>query len=192
MAHTWLRAGRLAVLAIAAASAPVAAQQTPAAPPATAPAARPSDVESPEAMMVALYDVITGPSSQARDWNRFRSLFLPGARLIYIQVNPDGSSIAHPLPVEDFIRLAGPSYLQGAGFWETGIGRRIDRFGNVAHIFSAYESRTTAPDGPVHARGINTVQLVRQQGRWWVASMTWDEERPDNPIPAEYLDRPGQ
>ena len=190
MVHRWLTPGRMAVLAIAVACAPAAAQETPAPAAAAAPAANPADVESPEAMMDALYDVITGPSSQARDWNRFRSLFLPGARLIYLQVTPDGNAIAHPLPVEDFIRLAGPGYTQGAGFWETGIGRRIDRFGNVAHVFSAYESRTTAPDGPVAARGINTVQLVRQQGRWWVASMTWDEERPDNPIPAEYLVQP--
>lgn len=188
MGNTWIRAAQLAVLALAMVCAPAGAQQTtPAA--ADSIVARPSDVQSPEAMMDALYDVITGPSSQERDWNRFRSLFLPGARLVYLQVEPDGSAQAIPLPVEEFIRLAGPGYRQGAGFWETGIGRRIDRFGNVAHVFSTYEARLTGPDGPVEMRGINSVQLVRQRGRWWVASMTWDSERPDNPIPAEYLDR---
>ena len=183
--HRLLLASALAVLVIA--SAPAAAQQgsdsaAPAPPP-----ARPADVESIEAIVTALYDVISGPASQARDWDRFRSLFLPGARLVFAQTTAAGEERLHPLTVEDFIRIVTPLYATDGGFFERDIGHRIDRFGNVAHVFTAYETRRAGPDGPVVARGINSVQLVRHEGRWWVANLAWDSERPGNPIPPEYL-----
>jgi hypothetical protein len=180
MLHTWLPMARLAVLAIAAACAPLAAQQT------TVPAAIPADVASPEAITLALYDVISGPGTQPRDWDRFRSLFLPGARLIYSRTNRAGEEQLHPMTVEDFIRIVTPEYAR-SGFWERDVGHRTERFGNVAHVFTAYETRGSGSDGPVVARGINSVQLVRHQGRWWIANIAWDTERPGNPIPPEFM-----
>ncbi|HEX2207112.1 MAG TPA: hypothetical protein VHG93_05480 [Longimicrobium sp.] len=173
-------------LAFALACTPAAAQQTPA-PAAAAPAADSADVATPEAILTALYDVISGPAAEARDWDRFRSLFLPGARLVYAQTTPAGEEFLHPMAVEDFVRIVTPVYASGGGFWERDIGHRIDRFGNVAQVFTAYETRRAAPDGPVVARGINSVQLVRHEGRWWVANLIWDTERPGNAIPAELL-----
>jgi hypothetical protein len=192
MTRTWLRTVSLAVLAVAVACAPLGAQQTAGAQPAAAaaPAADPSDVASPEAITTALYDVISGPGSEPRDWDRFRSLFLPGARLLYSQTNPAGEERLHPMTVEDFIRIVTPVYARG-GFWERDVSHSIDRFGNVAHVFTSYETRAAA-DGPVVARGINSVQLVRHQGRWWVANIAWDTERPGNPIPPEYQAPPGE
>lgn len=186
--RAWLRT-MLPVLALIAASAPAPAQQTPAPAEAAAPAANPEDVATPEAIVTALYDVITGPAEEARDWDRLRSLFLPGARLVYLQTTQAGEERLHPMTVEDFIRIVTPLYATGGGFWERDIGHRIDRFGNVAHVFTAYETRRAA-DGPVVARGINSVQLVRHEGRWWVANLAWDTERPGNPIPPEYLAPP--
>ena len=72
------------------------------------------------------------------------------------------------------------------GFFEREIHRITRRFGNIAHVFSTYESRLT-PDGPITDRGINSLQLFWDGTRWWIASATWDEERPDNPIPPEHL-----
>ena len=194
MLHRWLHTTCFAVLAVAAAFAPLAAQQTaaPAAGSATAatPAANPADVASPEAITTALYDVISGPAAQPRDWNRFRSLFYPGARLVYAQTTPGGEELVHPMTVEDFVRIVTPIYASGGGFWERDIGHRIERFGNVAHVFTAYETRRSGPDGPVVARGINSFQLVRHQGRWWVVNIAWDTERPGNPIPPEFLAPP--
>lgn len=177
--HTWLHPARLAALAILLACAPLAAQQT------AAPAARPSDVASIDAIVTALYDVISGPGEQPRDWDRFRSLFLPGARLLYSRTNQAGEEQLHAMTVEDFIRIVTPVYARGGGFWERDVAHTTDQFGNVAHVFTSYETRPAA-DGPVVARGINSVQLVRHQGRWWVASLAWDTERPGNPIPSEY------
>jgi hypothetical protein len=194
MMHTWLHTGRLAVLAIAVAIAPLGAQQT--TPPAAAqpapapPAANPADVASPEALITALYEVISGPASQDRDWNRFRSLYRPDARLSLIQKGPAGQERLHSLQVEDFIRAVGPNYQTGAGFWERELGHRIDRFGSIAHAFTAYETRLTAPDGPVAARGINSLQMIHYEGRWWVTNLVFDQETPTSPIPPEYLNSP--
>lgn len=186
--HTWRYTGRLALLAIAVACAPLAAQQTtPPTPDRPAGTVRPPDVASPEALVTALYDVISGPAAQPRDWDRFRSLFLPNARLTFLLANASGEKQLFDLTVEEFIRLAGPGYQSGAGFWEREIGRRTDRFGTIAHVFTTYESRLTAVNGPVAERGINSVQTIQHQGRWWIANLVFDGETPSNPIPPEYV-----
>jgi hypothetical protein len=188
MMNTWLHAGRLALLAIAVAIAPLGAQQTTSpTPDRPASSVRPPDVASPEALVTALYDVISGPAAQPRDWDRFRSLFLPNARLAFVLATPSGEKRLFNLTVEDFIRLAGPGYQSGAGFWEREIGHRVDRFGSVAHVFTAYESRRTAVNGPVDERGINSVQTIQHEGRWWIANLVFDAESPSNPIPPEYV-----
>ncbi|HYX69499.1 MAG TPA: hypothetical protein VE825_10230, partial [Terriglobales bacterium] len=66
------------------------------------------------------------------------------------------------------------------------IHRETRRYGNIAQVWSTYESRQKA-DGPVIARGINSLELYWDGTRWWVASAVWDGERKDNPIPKEYL-----
>jgi hypothetical protein len=44
--------------------------------------ADPADVESIDAIVTAAYDGISGPAGKKRDWDRERSLYFPGARLI--------------------------------------------------------------------------------------------------------------
>jgi hypothetical protein len=150
------------------------------------PAARPEDVASVDAIIAALYDVISGPWGQDRDWNRFRSLFADGARLIVAAPSPQGRVPSRSMTVEEYVISADP-FLKRDGFWEREIARRIDRYGNVTHVFSTYESRVSSADSPPFSRGINSIQLVTDGARWWVVTILWDFERPGNPIPAEYL-----
>ena len=167
---------------------PTTAAATPApVSPATA-AARAADVASIESIIAALYDVISGPPGQDRDWNRFRSLFANGARLIVGAPGPDGRVPSRNMTVEEYVQAADP-FLKRDGFWEREIARRVDRYGNVAHVFSTYESRVNSPDSPPFSRGINSIQLVTDGQRWWVVTIFWDHERPGNPIPPEYLPR---
>lgn len=156
--------------------------------PATAPAARQSDVASAESIIAALYDVISGGPGEARDWPRFRSLFAADARLIVGAPGPDGRVPARNMTVEQYVVSADP-FLKRDGFWEREIARRMERYGNVAHVFSTYESRVKSADSPPFSRGINSIQLVTNGERWWVVTIFWDFERPGNPIPAEYLPR---
>jgi hypothetical protein len=142
--------------------------------------AAPVDVASLDAIMLAVYDVISGPAGQKRDWNRMRSVFTKNARLMPLA--PTGLRSGG---VEDYIAVSGPR-LEAEGFIEREIARRVEQYGNVAHVFSTYEARRQA-DGPVFARGINSFQLARHGGRWWVVSIMWQSETPQNPIPAHYL-----
>lgn len=149
------------------------------------PPANPADVSSPEAMVAALYDVISGPAGQKRDWTRFRSLFVTGARLIPTGTRADGTRTIRVLSPDEFIAQAGQ--LEEQGFFERGISHRTDRFGNVAQVFSTYESLRSLSDAKPFSRGINSIQLMHDGKRWWTVTIFWDSERPDNPIPAQYL-----
>jgi hypothetical protein len=127
-------------------------------------AADPKDVASENAIIAALYDVISGPACQHRDWNRFRSLFAPGAQRT----------------------------LEENGFFEHEISRTGETFGSITHAFSTYESRRKANDEKPFARGINSIQLLNDGTRWWVVTVYWQSERPDNPIPEQFLKKPGR
>ncbi len=177
----------LSVLALSAGKA--AAQTAPVPHPVlvTVPPAKPEDVASIDAILAALYDVISGPAGQARDWNRMRSLFIPGGRLMPTAVRPDGSVITRILEVNDYIATSGPS-LERLGFTEREIARRVEQYGHIAHVFSTYEGRTETE--PTVIRGINSIQLLNDGTRWWVVSIYWEAERPDNPLPPQYLSTP--
>ena len=181
---------RLSIVAAALAlslAVPAAAQTTPqpAAAPA-APSAAAADVATPEAIVTALYDVISGDAGVARDWDRFRSLFHPTARLIPSGVNPQGVGVARSLTPEDYISRSGPM-LERDGFHEREIARREERFGHIAHVWSTYDSVRSLSDAAPFMRGINSIQLFNDGSRWWVISVYWQAETPEAPIPAEYL-----
>lgn len=137
------------------------------------------------AIVDAVYDVISGPQGQERDWDRMRSLFAPGARLISAHTGKDGVTTARVMSVEDYIRVAGPS-LKKNGFFEREANRKEDRFGNIAQIFSTYESRHAVADAKPFQRGINSFQLLNDGHRWWVVTIYWQGETPDLPIPKQY------
>ncbi len=159
-------------------------QQTDAAKPAVG--ANPADVKSMDAIIAALYDVISGPAGKKRDWDRFRSLFVPGARLIPSAKRPDGTIEARVLDPEGYITRSAP-ILEQQGFYEREIARKVESFGHIAHVFSTYDSRHTAEDKTPFVRGINSIQLLNDGKRWWVVTVFWDSERPDNPLPPQYL-----
>lgn len=154
----------------------------------TPPHANPADVASLDAIVTALYDVISGPAGQARDWNRFRSLFIAGARLIPTGHPANAAPTTRVMTPEQYAERAATGLTRN-GFFEHEIGRTTDQFGAVTHIFSAYESKRAASDPKPFARGINSIQLFNDGTRWYVVTIFWDGERPDNPIPDKYLKR---
>jgi len=149
--------------------------------------AKPEDVSSIEAILAATYDVISGPAGKKRDWDRFRSLFYQGARLIPTGKRPNELEVkARVLSPEDYIERSAP-FLEKEGFFERGVSNKIDHYGNIAHVFSTYESRRKADDAQPFQRGINSFQLVNDGKRWWVMTILWQGETPENPIPPEYV-----
>jgi hypothetical protein len=175
--HRTARAGLLAAALLGAASSGFAQQ--------AAPQARPQDVASIDAIIGALYEVISGPAGQKRDWDRFLSLFAPGARLIPTGPTEAGGAAARILAPEDYRTRAAPG-LEQNGFFENEIARTTESYGNIAHAFSTYESRRTADAAPFD-RGINSIQLLKDGSRWWIVTVYWDAERTAGPIPAKYL-----
>jgi hypothetical protein len=157
--------------------------------PATEAAAKPEDVSSIDAIIAAIYGAISGPPGR-RDVERLRSLFHPGARLIPCFVRPEdkekGTTSTRVFTVDEFVKAIEPR-VKTEGFFEREIARRMERFGAVAHVFSTYESRRAENDPEPFARGINSIQLFFDGQRWWTVTIFWDSERPDQPIPGEFL-----
>jgi len=161
------------------------------------PAAKnPADVDTIDHLMAALYDVISGPAGQQRDWDRFRSLFLPDARMGVI--SPDQLAAADkPARKGDAFLFTPDTYIERddpvfktMSFVERTVANRIETFGNLTSVWSTYESRHDPKDEKPFARGINTLQIVRAQGRYWIANIMWDAERPGLTLPDKYLKQP--
>jgi hypothetical protein len=145
------------------------------------PAPKLEDVKSVDAIMHAAYDVISGPAG-ARDWNRFRSLFLPQARFTQVGKGPDGAGFVISWNVDEFIRDAGAVFAKDP-FYENAIVNQPQSYGNMTQVLSSYESHRSPGDKPFD-RGVNSFQVLNDGKRWWVVSIFWDSERPDNPLPA--------
>ena len=148
--------------------------------------ADPKDVSSPEAIVAAIYDVISGPAGQKRNWDRMRTLFAPDARMIPTGKRPTGESTRRVLTVEEYITGSGPR-LEKDGFFEMEIGKKTEQYGNIVHVFSTYESKRTLKDEKPFMRGINSIQLWYDGKRWWVITILWQSESEDTPIPAKYI-----
>ena len=145
----------------------------------------PKDVSSIQAIVRASYETISGPKGKPREWDRMRSLFLPGSR--QMRTGPVEGRIAYKMmSTEDFIDSTN-DWLVDSGFFETEIHQIVEEFGSVAHVFSTYESRHNADDPAPYMRGINSFQLFHDGRRWWIVSIIWRHESPDLPIPAKYL-----
>jgi hypothetical protein len=145
---------------------------------------RPEDVATPDAIIKAMYDTISGPAGK-RNWYRERTLFLDGARLIPIGKRIHKEGELQILSLEEWIEDAEP-FLAENDFYEIEIMRQMNRFGDLVQAFSTYEARNSEDGEPI-ARGINSIQLLHKDDRWWIVTVMWDNETRDNPIPEEFL-----
>ncbi len=144
-------------------------------------------VKTLDTTIETLYAVISGDKGVARDWDLFRYLFKPGARLMPSGKRPDGSVSLQVLSPDQYIERSG-AFLVDNGFHEVEIGRKQDEYGTIAQVFSAYESRRSLSDAEPFARGINSIQLLKDTNRWWIISVFWMGETDEFPLPAAYID----
>jgi hypothetical protein len=148
--------------------------------------ANPADVGSIDGIIAALYGSVSGPPGQARDWDRVRSIFAPGAFAGPVEHLAGGGVAARIVSIDAFIERSSRN-VPREGFYETEIARRTDAFGSIVHVFSTLEHRHHPDDARPFRRGINSIQLLKDRDRYWVVSVYWDSEGQDNPIPAQYL-----
>jgi hypothetical protein len=149
--------------------------------------ADPLDVASIDAIITAAYDSISGPAGEKRNWDRERSLYYPGARLIPTAKPGENDGLAPQiLDVDGFIARVEP-YFAEHGFYEKEIARRVEQFGQIAHVWSTYESRHDPSDSKPFMRGINSIQLFNDGDRWWIVNIYWQQASAEHEIPQKYV-----
>lgn len=136
--------------------------------------------ETPGEALEALYEVISGPVGEARDWDRFRELFLPGAQMSVVVTAPDGAERVVVLTLEDYVERNGER-LAEIGFTETETRRETFLYGGMATILSAYEA-IRADTGETIAVGVNSLTIVDDGGTWKIASIAWRAADEDWPV----------
>lgn len=133
-----------------------------------------------------LYQVISGDKGEERNWELFKFLFHPDAKLIPTGKNQEGKYGARYISPSDYIKSSGKWLIEN-GFHEVEIHRTVDTYGNITQVFSTYESYHNKSDEKPFMRGINSIQLLNDGTRWWVMNIYWKQETPENPIPEVYL-----
>ena len=146
---------------------------------------RPEDVSTIEGIVKASYETISGGVGVPRQWGRDRTLFAPSVRYISVGKDKAGAVKTRTSDYQEYLDES-DDFLVKQGFTEVELGRKIERFGNVATVLSSYEGRVTST-GKVVTRGVNIFSLYFDGKRWWIQTMLWDEESPKNLIPSELL-----
>ena len=148
------------------------------------PKANPDDVKSPQAIIAALSDSISGDAGKPRDWNRFRSLFVPDAgRMVITRVPKSGPTDVTVLSMEEYVARSN-SNASPQSFFEIPIAYDVQSFGRMTHVYESYGLHHTRDDKP-YVRGVNSFELLSDGTRFYVLQVYWDTERPDNPLPAK-------
>lgn len=152
----------------------------------------PEDVATPEALLAAVYDTFQRAPGENINWDRFRSLYAPGAVLIPNVEQTDGEW--RIMSVEEFVEWIEGIFAEHSpigspedhGLAEDEIHATMERYGDVVQVMSTYERHPYDSD-VIDGRGINAMTLVQNDGRWWIVAVAWDEESGAGPIPARYM-----
>jgi hypothetical protein len=144
-----------------------------------------NDVKTIESTIAALYEVISGEKGEARNWDRFRNLFAADAKLIPTFVNKEGKITYRAITPAEY-EASFTKNSQTKGFFEREVSNIIESYGNIVHVFSTYET-TEERNGKVSMRGINSIQLLKSNDRYYVMNIFWSTETPQTPLPEKYL-----
>ena len=142
------------------------------------------DVGSIDGIVKAFYEVISGGVGVPRQWSRDKTLYIPDIRFVGMSER-GGRIVADVMNHQQYVEGSNDFFVK-EGFVEKEIKRVTRKFGNMAHVFSSYEFSTSGKN-KMSGRGVNSIEMFFDGKRWWISSVTWDEERPNNPIPKELL-----
>jgi hypothetical protein len=142
------------------------------------------DVSSETAIINALYEVISGESGEARDWDRFKNLFVKDGVLIPTTKSTTGVFGYRTMTPDDYITMF--STRIKTGFFEKELKHELVSYGTIAHVFSTYETRESK-NGPITNRGVNSIQLFFDQNRYYIVNVLWCAESMGFTLPAARL-----
>ena len=155
---------------------PLAAQEAP-------------DYGTVDGIMTELYASVTRAPGEPFDWDRLRAIMLPGSIMLPQRAQTGGED--RMMDVDEFITWIDTAWdpvigtANDQGFYERQTNLIVEEYGDLAHALTTYEKGPYEPR-QVIGRGVNSVQLVKRDGRWYVLSITWDEENTSGPLPARY------
>ena len=130
------------------------------------------DTKTTKSIVDSLYALISGRTTEPRDWETWKTLHVPGARITPIENSEDGSRIARTMTPDEFIDSRSRFFLQQDFFeWET--EREERTYGRLAHVWSSYEA-AHEPGGRIIRKGVNSIQLFNDGERWWILAVAWD------------------
>ncbi|MEC3966995.1 hypothetical protein [Flagellimonas halotolerans] len=138
------------------------------------------DVKSIEAIMNAYYDVVSGSSSEP--WEFERDRYIHSKNAVITRLDNNGSAESHTLEAEYIPIGLSPK----EDFYEKELKRKVSKYGNIAQVWSAFEIRTD-PKTESNIRGLNSIQLHYENGRWWIDSWTCEMESEKSSVVTEFL-----
>jgi hypothetical protein len=150
------------------------------------------DYQTVEGVMTELYAAVTRAPGKPFEWNRLRAIMLPNG--VMLPQRRQTQNQDRMMSVDSFISWIDRGWKpiigtpQDQGFFERQTNLVVEQYGDIAHAFTTYEKGPYEPRR-VQARGINSVQLVKREGRWWILAITWDEENSAGPLPERYRGR---
>jgi len=138
------------------------------------------DVKSIDAIITAYYDVVSGSSSDP--WEFERDKFIHSKSAVITRLDESGKAESHTLEAEYIPIGLSPK----EDFYEKELKRTVSKYGNVAQVWSAFEIRTD-PNTESNIRGLNSIQLHYENGRWFIDSWTCEMESDKNTIVTDFL-----
>ena len=143
------------------------------------------DATSPHAIVAAFFASGSGPAGP-RNFDRMRTLFAPGARIITIRRPQTGPATQLSRSIDEYVE-GSRKWLEENGNFESIKKEWVEQYANLAHVFCSFEARKS-PNEEVFYRGVGSFQLLLDGTRWWILSAYWQGERPGEPLPARYRD----
>ena len=134
----------------------------------------------PKGIPAALDAAITGPADKDRAC--MKALLIPEARMMFVSLGADGAPSYRLETLDDWIarvKARGHAMLE-----EKQLKFHIERYGNIAHLWSSYVLHS---DGKQVARGINSIQAIKVADGWRVMVIMAQAEAATAPLPKEYL-----
>jgi hypothetical protein len=168
------------IASLAASSLPAAGRQE-----GQAAAAVPEVFKDPENLVRGIYAAVSFDPGPAPDWEFVKTFFLPQAVIV---VRKTRTSMA-VMTVQEFVDWFADDVekfkMKERGFEETVEKIKLTALGDIAQAFVVYKARLKTPADSPGQIGLDSWELMKKDGRWWIAAVTNEIPTPDRPLPAD-------
>jgi|AntRauTorcE11898_2_1112593.scaffolds.fasta_scaffold14681_1 hypothetical protein len=145
-----------------------------------------SNVSSIDSIVTSIYQVISGDKGEERNWDLHKTIFHPEARIISNYVDEEGKYQISFFTVDEYMNQF-RDYFKENNTYEKDVNRVIEIFGNMAHVFSTFESYRNAEDSTPYKLGTASIQLYNDGDRWYVLNMYYKNESENDKVPNKYI-----